>query len=93
MNGKWRQGMWLCFWMGNAATWLAYRTLWMVGRYELILGMLSVVTSAVAVVVAIRSKFEKSTLALLGCGLLIGQWWFVQKILMRVYWTIGGFAP
>ena len=93
MNGKWRQGMWLCFWTGNVATWVACRTLWMVDHYELILATLSVVTSAVAVVVAIRSRFEKYAMALLGCGLLLGQWWLVQKILMRVYWTIGGFAP
>lgn len=93
MASKWRQGMWLLFWAGNAATWLADRTLWIVDPYELILAMLCLATMAVAIAVAVKSKFEKSTLGVLACGLLVGQWCLVQKILMRVYWTMGGFAP
>ena len=55
--------------------------------------MLSLASMAVTIVVAIRSKAEKSAMALLACDLLVGQWWLVQKLLMRVYWTTGGFAP
>ena len=87
------QGMWLLFWGLNAVSWIAFRTLWMTDQYELILGVLSLAAIAVTVVVAIRSKFEISAVALLLCGLLVGQWWLVQKVLMRAYWTIGRFAP
>lgn len=26
-------------------------------------------------------------------GLLLGQWWFVEAVALRAFWSINGFAP
>lgn len=69
------------------------RTLWMTDQYELILGILSLATAGVAIMIAVRAGFQLRVTALLLCGLLIGQWWLVEMGLLLAYWSIGGFAP
>ena len=92
MTAKFSQ-LWLLFGMSSLITWIAYRTLWMTDQYWLILTILSFCSISAAIVVAIESKFQLRSLALLLLGLLIGQWWWVQKFLMQAYWSLNGFAP
>lgn len=65
----------------------------MTDQYELILGILSLATAGVAIMIAVRAGFQLRVTALLLCGLLIGQWWLVEMGLLLAYWSIGGFAP
>ena len=92
MTAKFSQ-LWLLFGMSNLITWIAYRKLWMTDQYWLILTILSFCSMSAAIVVAIKSKFQLGSLTLLLLGLLIGQWWWVQKFFMQAYWTLNGFAP
>ncbi len=93
MNNKYWRGLWLCFWLTNAVTWVAVRTLWMMERYERILGIGALLALAVALVIARRSGFQWRVLVLLLCGLLIGQWWWVETRVLQAFWAGAGFAP
>jgi len=92
MNINHLRSLWILFWLGNAATWVAVRTLWMSEIYALALGVLSSLTIIAALMTAIRSRFRRRTVIVLLCGLLIGQWWAVETGLLRAYWALSGFA-
>ncbi len=93
MNQTHLGSLWLLFWTGNAATWVAVRALWMSEIYTLILGALSTATIVVALVIALCSKLSMRGVIALACGLLVGQWWLIETGLLRAYWTFSGFAP
>lgn len=93
MNQTHLRGLWLLFWTGNAATWVAVRTLWMSEIYTLALGVISTATIIVAVVMALCPKLRMRGVIAFACGLLVGQWWLIETGLLRAYWTFSDFAP
>lgn len=84
---------WALFVCVSLLTWTAYKTLWASEFYWVYLSCLGVLSICLGLMVL--RKAEWGLLSVIGVvgGLLLGQWWFVQVVILRLFWQIGGFAP
>lgn len=40
-----------------------------------------------------QTKLKAVPIAVVAIGFLLGQWWFVEALILRAFWSINGFAP
>jgi hypothetical protein len=85
--------LWGPFVCASLLTFLAYKTFWAAERYYLFLSLLGILSCFFAVMVLKRTGRTWSAVAGVTIGLLIGQWWFVENLILRAFWRFGGFAP
>lgn len=85
--------LWGAFACASCITFLVYKTLASTDWYFVylsFLGMLSVLLAA-------RLLFQTGTkvwpMAAVVTGLLVSQWWFVQRLINRLFFYFSGFAP
>jgi hypothetical protein len=85
--------LWMPFVCASGLSILVSRALWNTSSYYMYLGVLGVVS----VVLAARILFQAGTkvwpVAGVVAGLLLGQWWLVQAVLLRAFFRLSGFAP
>lgn len=84
---------WALFCGASLLTWAAYKTLWGTEWYLIYLSLLSTLSAGLAIAVLRQAGFRLLPLAGVVVGLLVGQWWFVQAVILRLFWRMGGMAP
>lgn len=85
--------IWIVFWFIAILTWLVDAMLWMV-KWQwfalLILGLCSVIIS---IKIFATTGFTRRSMVLVVAGLLLGQWWLIELLIVQVIWHTVGFAP
>jgi hypothetical protein len=77
----------------SLASVVVYRTAWGVSFYWPLLSCLAVAAAALGLVILRQTGVKPwSFLAVVG-GLVIGQWWLVQWLLVVAFGKCRGFAP
>lgn len=86
-------GIWIGFVLVSLASLVAYKIAWSTSFYWLLLSSLAII-AVVLGLVALRLTGVRlwSIVAVVG-GLVIGQWWFIQWLLIVVFGKLRGFAP
>jgi hypothetical protein len=84
---------WSGFWASVAATWATYHFGWMLHTYFVWLSVAAVLSLALGLWVLWLVHFRRAAVVLVVLGLLVGQWWFWQLLLIMTFWRIRGFAP
>ncbi len=85
--------VWVPFALSSLGTSIAYRTLWRTEWYWIYLSLLGVLSLFFAALVLKRCGFKFLPLAGVIVGLLLGQWWFIQSVILQMFWHFSGFAP
>lgn len=40
-----------------------------------------------------QTTLKAVPITVVAIGLLLGQWWFVEALTLRAFWSVNGFAP
>ena len=65
----------------------------MLTMYRELLMALAIIHMLVAARIVSQSGRHAASSGLVALGLLIGQWWLVEALLVQALWSLGGFAP
>ena len=84
---------WALFGGASLLTWTAYKTLWATDWYWIYLSLLGTLSAGLAIAVLRQAGFRFLPVAGVIVGLLVGQWWFVQAVILQLFWRVGGMAP
>ena len=79
---------WGLFGLGNGVTWVAYHRLWMRPEYVEILAGLGTLTFVAASLTFYLSRNRRRALVLLVVGLVVGQRWIFEILLIRGAWMV-----
>lgn len=85
--------LWAAFLLATLLTRLVdsmlWRAKWQFSALE-VLGTISIILGVA--IVAPKGRTARSVL-LVFLALVVGQWWLIVEITVRIIWGIGGFAP
>jgi len=84
---------WGPFACASCLTSLAYKTLWDTQSYFTYLSLLGLLSLLLAARFLFQTGARAWPITGVTTGLLLGQWWFVQSLILRTFWSINGFAP
>lgn len=84
---------WVPFVFASVLTFLVYKTLWASDWYYAYLSLLGVLSAVMAARLFLQTGIERWPVAGVTIGLLFGQWWLVEALILRAFWRINGFAP
>jgi hypothetical protein len=84
---------WLPFWVTSVIAFSVYKALWAIDSYWALLSILGILSCILAIRVIIYTGLNFRALALVIAGLVLGQWWFIEIIIVKILWGIRGFAP
>lgn len=84
---------WTAFILTGVGTWAVYLRAWMIGPYYILLSALGILSVGLAVWVVLSYQATWRTVILVVAGLLAGQWWLVEAIIVQGLWSITGLAP
>ena len=85
--------VWALFASASLLTFCAYKTLWDTEWYRVFLSFLGILSGGLGVILLRQTGLKLLPLAGVAIGLLVGQWWLVQALVLQLSWRIGGFAP
>lgn len=85
--------LWAPFACACLLTFVAYKTLWATQWYWTFLSLLGVLSCLLAFRVLKKTGLKWWSIASVTIGLLMGQWWFVERLILRIFWQLNGFAP
>lgn len=88
-----RKIVWIAFWLTSILTWVVYSRLWMVASYHLILSLFGIASVFFGLWLVVASRFIWHTVLLVVIGLVIGQWWLIEQLIVHVIWNFRGIAP
>jgi hypothetical protein len=84
---------WLLF-LASSGTSLSVSTLgWAEAWYFHVLFALLLLSVVIATWILATARSLPLTGVAIGIGFVLGQWWFLEWLLMGVYWSAKGFAP
>ena len=83
---------WCAFAIASFSTIAVYLFGWSLASYYLWLAILGVLSCMSAFYVWIASATKLRPAIFIGAGILVGQWWFWQKVLHQALFRISGFA-
>lgn len=84
---------WALFTFASLLAWGAYKTLWRTEWYVAWLSLLGLLNACLAISVVRRTGLKFLPMTGVIAGLLLGQWWLVQLVIVQFFWRLGGFAP
>lgn len=93
MNVRTKISLWAPFVIASLGTAIVYSTGWSIKPYWVVLSVLGVVSVILAARVLVHTRFKAWSVVLILAGLVAGQWWFVESLVMQAWWTLRGFAP
>jgi hypothetical protein len=93
VNMKEKVSRWLPFWATSLTAFWVYKALWAIDSYWELLSILGILSCILAIRVIWYTGLNFRPLALVIGGLVLGQWWFIEIIIVKVLWGLGGFAP
>lgn len=88
-----RKIIWIVFILTSVLTWLVYSELWMVSLYYFVLSLLGIFCFCLGLCLVVSSHFSWHSILLVVIGLVIGQWWLLEQIVMQIIWKLKGMAP
>jgi hypothetical protein len=86
-------GIWLAFALVSVASLVAYKTAWSVPFYWSLLICLAVIAVVLGFVALRLTGVKPWPLVAVVGGLLVGQWWLIQWLLIVIFGKLRGFAP
>jgi hypothetical protein len=86
-------GTWAGFIVVSLGSLVAYKTAWGASFYWLLLSCLAVAAVVLGLVVLRQTGVKLWSLVVVVGGLLIGQWWLIQLLLIVAFGKLRGFAP
>lgn len=84
--------LWSVFAVASFGTILLYSYGWSLSSYYLWLSALGVLSCVLGYVVWAASDAKPRAAVFIAIGLLLGQWWFWEKILHQLLFRLSGFA-
>jgi hypothetical protein len=85
--------IWAPFIAASITTIVASHTLWATEWYRGYLAALGVLCCLLGARVLAKTGVRRGPLAGVSFGLLVGQWWLVQALILAFFWHSNGFAP
>ena len=85
--------IWVPFVVASVATVVAHNTLWATDWYRGYLAAFGVLCCVLGVVVLAKTGTRRWSIAGVIVGLLIGQWWLIQILILAISWRVAGFSP
>ena len=85
--------LWGAFAGASCLTFLVYKTQWSTDWYLAYLALLGVLSILLAARLLVQPGENGWPEAGVVTGLLIGQWWLVQRLINRLFFYFAGFAP
>lgn len=85
--------IWAPFAIASALTFLVYRSLWALEWYWTVLSLLGGVCGILAIRILRQTGLHPWPILGVVVGLLVGQWWFIQTMVLQLLWRSNGFAP
>jgi hypothetical protein len=86
-------GTWVGFILVSLASLVAYKTYWGASFYWFLLSCLAVAAVVMGFVVLRQTGVKPWSLVIVVGGLLVGQWWLIQLLLIVAFGKLRGFAP
>lgn len=86
-------GPWAAFAFASGLTALAREILVGSKWYYVFLAALLMLSVVLAARLLGQTGPKPVPIAVVAIGSLLGQWWFVETLVLRAFWTINGFAP
>jgi hypothetical protein len=86
-------GPWAAFALASGLTALARESLAGSKWYYAFLAALMMFSVVLAARLLRQTKLKAVPIAVVSIGFLLGQWWFVEALILRAFWSINGFAP
>jgi hypothetical protein len=86
-------GAWVGFILVSLASLVAYKTAWATSFYWVLLNCLAVAAVVMGLVVLRQTGVKPWSLVVVIGGLLVGQWWLIQLLLIIAFGRLRGFAP
>ncbi|CAN7680731.1 hypothetical protein [Variovorax paradoxus] len=84
---------WIPFACVSALAFLVYRTLSASEWYYALLWLLAGLSAVFAARLLLQTGLRAWPVAATALGLLAGQWWLVEALILRALWRLNGFAP
>jgi uncharacterized membrane protein YqgA involved in biofilm formation len=85
--------LWTLFALTSVLTVLSYKLAWSLSAYWTLLFCLGLLSLLFAILVLLHAGPKPWSITAVVAGLLIGQWWFVEMMAVRLIWALRGFAP
>jgi hypothetical protein len=86
-------GSWVPFACASILSFVAYRTLSASEWYYALLWLLAGLSVVLAARLLFQAGFKAWPVAATAIGLLAGQWWLVEALILRAFWRLNGFGP
>ena len=86
-------GSWAAFAFSSGLTALARESFVGSKWYYACLAALMTVSLVLAARLLGQTGPKPVPIAVVAIGTLLGQWWFVEALILRAFWSINGFAP
>jgi len=74
-------------------TWLVYANLWMMSLYHMILLLFGIISFCLGLWFVVSNRFSWRSIMFAFIVLLIGQWWLVEQLFVKITWGLKGMAP
>jgi uncharacterized membrane protein YqgA involved in biofilm formation len=84
---------WAPFALASLLTVIAVRTAWALSGYLTLLSCLGLLSLFFGIRVLRHTGLKLWPIVIVVCGLLVGQWWFLEMTVVMVGWKVNGFAP
>ena len=85
--------IWIVFLLTSILTWVVSSELWMMSTYLLILTVLGILSFCLGLWLVVSSHFTWRSILLVVIGLMIGQWWLLEQLIVQIIWKLKGMAP
>lgn len=92
MNLKSLLSIWLPFAATSLLTLLIYTTLWAIGSYWALLSIFGIFCGVFAARIIARTGLRWWPVVWVAVGLIIGQWWLIELMIMQLFWKSKGFG-
>ena len=83
----------MLFVVASMLTFLAYKVLWATEWYWGYLSVLGIISATLAIRFLIQKGLKLWPVVGVILGLMIGQWWLVEALILQVTWSLNGFVP
>lgn len=84
---------WAAFVLASGLTALAQESLVGSNLYYAFLAALMMLSVVLAARLLRQTTLKAVPITVVAIGLLLGQWWFVEALTLRAFWSVNGFAP
>ena len=85
--------LWTPFIAMSLLTWLINKTLWFIEQYDIVLYVFGIISVGLAIRVLAHTGPKVWAIVGVIAGLVIGQFWALERGIILLFWSVRGFAP